>query len=137
MLLGGRARRVEGGWQFTGRWPFSSGTDWCEWIVVGGFAEAADGSKPGESTEPHHFILPRSDYVIHHDSWDVMGLRGTGSKDVEAVEDVLVKVVPEEFGLHAHHWLILHGRYTCLARKPMCQNCRIADLCAFDEKTVI
>jgi alkylation response protein AidB-like acyl-CoA dehydrogenase len=82
----GRARRVEGGWQFTGRWPFSSGTDWCEWIVVGGFAEAADGSKPGEFTEPHHFILPRSDYVIHHDSWDTMGLRGTGSKDVEAVD---------------------------------------------------
>ncbi len=58
-------------------------------------------------------------------------------KDVEAVEDVLVKVVPEEYGLHAHHWLILHGRYTCLARKPMCQNCRIADLCTFDEKTVV
>ena len=82
----GRARRVEGGWQFTGRWPFSSGTDWCEWIVVGGLAEAADGSRPGEFTEPHHFILPRSDYVIHDDSWDVMGLRGTGSKDVEAVD---------------------------------------------------
>ncbi|WP_173655747.1 acyl-CoA dehydrogenase family protein [Sphingomonas turrisvirgatae] len=82
----GKARRVEGGWRFTGRWPFSSGTDWCEWIVVGGMAEAADGSRPGEFTEPHHFILPRSDYVIHHDSWDTMGLRGTGSKDVEAVD---------------------------------------------------
>ena len=81
----GRARRVEGGWQFTGRWPFSSGTDWCDWIVVGGLAEAADGSNPGQFTEPCHFILPRSDYVIHHDSWDTMGLRGTGSKDVEAV----------------------------------------------------
>jgi 3-hydroxy-9,10-secoandrosta-1,3,5(10)-triene-9,17-dione monooxygenase len=81
----GRARRVEGGWRFTGRWPFSSGTDWSEWIVVGGFAEAADGSTPGVFTEPHHFILPRSDYVIHDDSWDTMGLRGTGSKDVEAV----------------------------------------------------
>lgn len=82
----GRARRVEGGWQFTGRWPFSSGTDWCEWIVVGGFAEAVDGSNPGVFTEPHHFILPRSDYVIHDDSWDTMGLRGTGSKDVEAAD---------------------------------------------------
>ncbi|ANP47566.1 acyl-CoA dehydrogenase family protein [Candidatus Viadribacter manganicus] len=82
----GRARRVEGGWQFTGRWPFSSGTDWCDWIVVGGLAEAADGSNPGVFAEPHHFILPRSDYVIHQDSWDTMGLRGTGSKDVEAVD---------------------------------------------------
>ncbi len=80
----GRARRVEGGWLFSGRWPFSSGTDWCDWIVVGGLAEPADGSRPGEFVEPHHFILPRSDYVIHHDSWDTMGLRGTGSKDVEA-----------------------------------------------------
>jgi len=82
----GRARRVDGGWQLTGRWPFSSGTDWCDWIVVGGLAEGADGSRPGEFTEPHHFILPRKDYVIHDDSWDTMGLRGTGSKDVEAVD---------------------------------------------------
>jgi len=82
----GRARRVEGGWRFTGRWPFSSGTDWSDWIVVGGLAEAADGSNPGVFTEPHHFILPRSDYQIHADSWDTMGLRGTGSKDVEAVD---------------------------------------------------
>ena len=56
-------------------------------------------------------------------------------KDPEAVEDALMKVVPHAYGLHAHHWLILHGRYTCLARKPMCFNCPIADLCAFDEKT--
>lgn len=82
----GRARRVEGGWHLTGRWPFSSGTDWCDWIVVGGLAEASDGSTPGKFAEPHHFILPRKDYVIHDDSWDTMGLRGTGSKDVEAVD---------------------------------------------------
>lgn len=82
----GRARRVEGGWRLTGRWPFSSGTDWCDWIVVGGLAEALDGADPGVFAEPHHFVLPRSDYVIHQDSWDTMGLRGTGSKDVEAVD---------------------------------------------------
>jgi len=79
----GRARRVEGGWRLTGRWPFSSGTDWCDWIVVGGLVEAEDS--PGEFREPHHFVLPRKDYIIHDDSWDTMGLRGTGSKDVEAV----------------------------------------------------
>lgn len=82
----GRARRVEGGWRLTGRWPFSSGTDWCDWIVVGGLAEASDGSTPAKFAEPHHFILPRKDYIIHDDSWDTMGLRGTGSKDVEAVD---------------------------------------------------
>lgn len=83
----GQARRVEGGWQLTGRWPFSSGTDHCEWAVVGGLAETKAGS--GEFTEPHHFIMPRSSYVIHEDSWDTMGLRGTGSKDIEA-KDVFV-----------------------------------------------
>lgn len=83
----GRATRFDGGWRLTGRWPFSSGTDYCEWAVVGGMAEAQAGS--GEFTEPHHFIMPRSDYVIHDDSWDTMGLRGTGSKDIEA-KDVFV-----------------------------------------------
>jgi endonuclease III len=56
-------------------------------------------------------------------------------RDPEAVEAALLKVVPAAFGLHAHHWLILHGRYTCLARKPLCANCVIAELCQFDEKT--
>lgn len=78
----GKATRVEGGWRLTGRWPFSSGTDHCDWAVVGGLAEMEAGS--GEFVEPNHFIMPRSDYQIHHDSWDTMGLRGTGSKDIEA-----------------------------------------------------
>jgi endonuclease III len=56
-------------------------------------------------------------------------------KDVVAVEQALLKVVPEAYGLHAHHWLILHGRYTCLARKPLCGTCPIRDLCTFDEKS--
>lgn len=57
-------------------------------------------------------------------------------KDVLAVELALEKVVPEQFLKHAHHWLILHGRYICKARKPVCVNCQIADICRFDEKVV-
>ena len=57
-------------------------------------------------------------------------------KDVRAVEDRLLKVVPEEYRLHAHHWLILHGRYVCKARRPECPACVIRDLCEFRGKTV-
>ena len=56
-------------------------------------------------------------------------------KDAEAVEHALMAVVPPQYGLHAHHWLILHGRYTCLARKPLCHDCLIHDLCAYEDKT--
>ena len=56
-------------------------------------------------------------------------------KDVRAVEDRLLKVVPEEYRLHTHHWLILHGRYVCKARKPDCPACVIRDLCEFRGKT--
>ncbi|HYD79646.1 MAG TPA: endonuclease III [Paucimonas sp.] len=56
-------------------------------------------------------------------------------KNVDEVEDKLTKLVPEEFRHDAHHWLILHGRYTCIARKPLCWNCVIADLCEFKDKT--
>ncbi|MBC3936221.1 endonuclease III [Undibacterium sp. CY7W] len=56
-------------------------------------------------------------------------------KNVDIVEQKLMKFVPKEFRLDAHHWLILHGRYTCIARKPKCWNCMIADLCDFKEKT--
>jgi endonuclease III len=52
------------------------------------------------------------------------------------VELGLMRVIPAEFMLHAHHWLILHGRYTCLARKPRCEVCLINDLCRWPEKTV-
>jgi len=54
---------------------------------------------------------------------------------VRAVEDALVKYTPDEFKRNAHHWLILHGRYVCKARKPECWRCLIADLCEFPEKT--
>lgn len=56
-------------------------------------------------------------------------------KDVLTVEHKLHKVVPQEFLRHAHHWLILHGRYVCKARAPLCTACVVSDLCAFKEKT--
>ncbi len=55
-------------------------------------------------------------------------------KTPRAVEDTLLKRVPDKFKLHAHHWLILHGRYTCLARKPLCGDCIIRDLCQYPDK---
>jgi endonuclease III len=57
------------------------------------------------------------------------------AKDPDGVEAVLDRVTPARFKLHAHHWLILHGRYVCLARKPRCPVCAIADICRFKEKT--
>ena len=56
-------------------------------------------------------------------------------KTPRGVEDRLEAVVPEQYKLNAHHWLILHGRYICLARKPRCPDCLIADLCRYPEKT--
>jgi endonuclease-3 len=56
-------------------------------------------------------------------------------KTPRAVEDGLEKVTPDEFRRHAHHWLILHGRYVCKARKPECWRCTVAEFCAFRPKT--
>jgi endonuclease-3 len=56
-------------------------------------------------------------------------------KNVDVVERKLIKLVPAEFLMDAHHWLILHGRYTCTARSPQCWNCLIADLCEYKPKT--
>ncbi len=55
-------------------------------------------------------------------------------KTPDAVEDDLMRLIPDDFLFHAHHWLILHGRYTCLARKPRCGLCSIADLCTSVDK---
>jgi endonuclease-3 len=55
--------------------------------------------------------------------------------DVRQVEDGLLKAVPPEYRQDAHHWLILHGRYVCKARKPDCPQCVIRDLCRYDSKT--
>ncbi|MCY4333634.1 MAG: endonuclease III [Litoreibacter sp.] len=57
-------------------------------------------------------------------------------KDVDAVERAIEDHVPVKFQHHAHHWLILHGRYVCKARKPMCGNCLIRDLCPYEDKTL-
>lgn len=57
-------------------------------------------------------------------------------KDVNAVEQRLLRVTPKEFRQDAHHWLILHGRYTCVARKPRCESCLIEDLCEYKEKVL-
>ena len=56
-------------------------------------------------------------------------------KNVDIVEQKLLKFIPKEFLQDAHHWLILHGRYTCMARKPQCWNCMIADLCDYKSKS--
>jgi endonuclease-3 len=56
-------------------------------------------------------------------------------KNVDEVETKLMKFVPPEFRMDAHHWLILHGRYTCVTRTPQCWNCMIADLCEYRDKT--
>ncbi len=57
-------------------------------------------------------------------------------KTVLAVEKKLMKAIPAEFAVDAHHWLILHGRYICKARKPECANCKVSDVCRFKGKTI-
>lgn len=57
------------------------------------------------------------------------------TKTPAATEKPLLRKIPEKWMLYAHHWIILHGRYTCKARKPMCNNCRIIDLCQYKDKT--
>jgi endonuclease-3 len=57
-------------------------------------------------------------------------------KTVNEVEQRLLRLVPDEFRQDAHHWLILHGRYTCIARKPRCQSCIISDLCEYRDKNI-
>jgi len=76
--------------------------------------------------------------VMAVDTHIFRGANRTGlapGKNVREVEDRLVKAIPDEFLLDAHHWLILHGRYVCKARKPDCPGCVIADLCRFKDKT--
>jgi len=63
--------------------------------------------------------------------------RLASGKTVLAVEKKLLKVIPEQYMIDAHHWLILHGRYICTARKPKCAECLISDLCEYREKTVL
>jgi 3-hydroxy-9,10-secoandrosta-1,3,5(10)-triene-9,17-dione monooxygenase len=80
----GKATPVEGGFRFTGRWKFSSGSEHCDWVFLGGLVN------PGQTPVPDYrtFMLPKSDYRIE-DTWHVLGLKGTGSQDI-VVEDVFV-----------------------------------------------
>ncbi|HEV7193122.1 MAG TPA: flavin-dependent monooxygenase [Jatrophihabitantaceae bacterium] len=80
----GRAKEVDGGFQFSGRWSFSSGCDHAQWIFLGGLVIGEEGTPVDFKT----FLLPRADYEID-DVWDTIGLRGTGSNDI-IVDDVFV-----------------------------------------------
>jgi 3-hydroxy-9,10-secoandrosta-1,3,5(10)-triene-9,17-dione monooxygenase len=80
----GRAQKVPGGYRVSGRWPFSSGVDPAAWNLIGAIAQDEETG----ATEPRIFVLPAKDYTII-DTWHVIGLAGTGSKDV-SVEDVFV-----------------------------------------------
>lgn len=84
----GIAVPTDGGYRFSGRWQFSSGTDHCDWIFLGAMLGDADGAIANPPTMLH-MILPRSDYEIVDDSWNVVGLKGTGSKDI-IVRDAFV-----------------------------------------------
>ncbi|AYM40201.1 acyl-CoA dehydrogenase family protein [Mycobacteroides chelonae] len=84
----GVAKPVDGGYIFNGRWQFSSGTDHCDWIILGALLGDGEG-KPLMPPKMLHMILPRQDYEIVEDSWNVVGLRGTGSKDI-IVRDAFV-----------------------------------------------
>jgi len=84
-MPGGKATPASGGYRISGYWKFSSGSDNADWFILGGLVPGEEGKPP----VPLYFLLPAHDVKIHHDSWKVMGLSGTGSKDV-SVEDAFV-----------------------------------------------
>lgn len=85
----GRAKPVDDGFLLTGEWPYSTGTDFCRWAILGGIVMDATGQQPPGPPDVRHFVLPRADYEIVADSWNVMGLKGTGSKNVR-MQDAFV-----------------------------------------------
>lgn len=85
----GRARRVDGGYLFTGRWPWSTGNYHCEWAVLGGLIVDESGEAGDRETATRHFFIPKSDYQTFPDEWQIAGLSGTGSFDI-AVNEVFV-----------------------------------------------
>ncbi len=96
-MPGGIADPVDGGYRLTGRWPFSSGSDHCRWDFLGALLGDGKG-RPAGPISVLHVVLPRSDYEIIDGTWDVIGLAGTGSKDV-VVRDAFVpehRVVRQE-----------------------------------------
>jgi 3-hydroxy-9,10-secoandrosta-1,3,5(10)-triene-9,17-dione monooxygenase len=100
----GRAVPVDGGLQLHGEWTYSTGTDFCDWIILGGLVADPSGTRSPDGPPDHrHFVLPRTDYEIVDDSWHVMGLEGTGSKTIR----VNGAVVPE---------------YRTIAHIPLCEG---------------
>lgn len=85
----GLAKPVEGGFLLSGDWPYSTGTDFCRWVILGGIVTDPEGNRPPGPPDMRHFMLPRGDYEIVDHSWNVMGLKGTGSKNVR-MADVFV-----------------------------------------------
>ncbi|WP_370246581.1 acyl-CoA dehydrogenase family protein [Nocardioides sp.] len=85
----GVLKPVDGGYEFSGRWQFSSGTDHCQWLFLGALLGDKDGVPLLDPPQLIHVLIPRSDYTIVEDSWDVVGLKGTGSKDI-IVEKALI-----------------------------------------------
>ncbi len=77
--------------------------------------------QPTMAVDTHIFRVSKRTKIAH-------------GKDVVQVEKSLLRLIPKDYLMDAHHWLILHGRYTCKARKPNCQECIISDLCEFDKK---
>ncbi len=77
--------------------------------------------QPTMAVDTHIFRVSKRTKIAH-------------GKDVLQVEKSLLRLIPKDYLMDAHHWLILHGRYTCKARKPNCQECIISDLCEFDKK---
>ncbi|MCZ4497733.1 MAG: hydroxylase [Marmoricola sp.] len=82
----GVLKPVDGGYVFSGHWQFSSGTDHCQWLFLGALMGDAAGVPLLDPPQLVHVLIPRSDYTIVEDSWDVVGLRGTGSKDIVVKE---------------------------------------------------
>ena len=105
----GRAKPVEGGFLLSGEWPYSTGTDHCDWVVLGGMVSDATGALP-MPPDIHHFFLPRADYTIVEDSWHVMGLSRTGSKNVRMLDTF----VPTHRTVG--HFAMLDGAY--IKRQP-------------------
>lgn len=118
----GRAVPVDGGFRFTGEWQYSTGTDHCDWVVLGGLIADKSGM-PQQPVEMCHFFLPRTDYEIVPDSWDTLGLLGTGSKNVR-VTDVFVPAYRT-----VDHTTLSEGGYA--ARRPGCPLFQLPWGCMF------
>ena len=88
-----------------------------------------------QNDDGKHLTAALEHYRKSRKDLDDLATGAPGKTPIE-VEMGLEKIVPAQYKLHAHHWLILHGRYVCIARKPRCYNCLIADICLFTPKTV-